>query len=69
MGDGYLRQMEGAPNITLNAFYYLYCKDMAKKLRNTTKLNKVNIIESKTPPYLTEKKLTEITPLDIQRYA
>ena len=51
--------------MTLNAFYGLYCKDMDKKLRNTTKLNKANMIESKILPYLGEKKLAEITPLDI----
>lgn len=51
--------------MTLNAFYDLYCKDMDKKLRNTTKLNKANMIEPKILPYLGEKKLTEITPLNI----
>lgn len=61
----FLRQMEGTPDMTLNAFYGLYCKDMEKKLRNTTKLNKANMIESKILPYLGEKKLTENTPLDI----
>lgn len=61
----FLRQMEGTPDMTLNAFYGLYCKDMDKKLRNTTKLNKANMIESKILPYLGEKKLAEITPLDI----
>ena len=50
--------------MTLNAFYDLYCKDMDKKLRNTTKLNKANMIDSKILPYFGEKKLTEITPLD-----
>ena len=61
----FLRQMEGTPDMTLNAFYDLYRKDMDKKLRNTTKLNKANMIESKILPYLGEKKLAEITPLDI----
>lgn len=60
-----LRQMEGTPDMILNAFYDLYCKDMDKKLRNTAKLNKANMIESKILPYLGEKKLAEITPLDI----
>ena len=55
----FLRQMEGTPDMTLNAFYGLYCKDMDKKLRNTTKLNKANMIESKILPYLGEKKLAE----------
>ena len=61
----FLRQMEGTPDMTLNAFYDLYCKDMDKKLRNTTKFNKANMIESKILPYLGEKKLAEIAPLDI----
>lgn len=61
----FLCQMEGTPDMTLNAFYGLYCKDMEKKLRNTTKLNKANIIESKILTYLGEKKLMETTPLDI----
>ena len=61
----FLRQMEGTPDMTLNAFYDFYCKDMDKKLRNTTKLNKANMIESKILPYFGEKKLTEIMPLDI----
>lgn len=43
----FLRQVEGTPDMTLNAFYDLYCKDMDKKLRNTTKINKANMIESK----------------------
>ena len=29
----FLRQMEGTPDMTLNAFYDLYCKGMDKKLR------------------------------------
>lgn len=61
----FLRQMKGTPDMTLNAFYDFYCKDMEKKLRNTTKLNEANMIESKIPPYLGEKKLMEITPLDV----
>lgn len=61
----FLRQTKGTPDMTLNAFYDLYCKDMDKKLRNTTKLNKTNMIESKILPYLGEKKLVEIRPLDI----
>lgn len=61
----FLRQMEGTPDTTLNAPYDLYRKDMDKKLRNTTRLNKANMIESKTLPYLGDKKLAEITPLDI----
>lgn len=61
----FLRQMEGTPDMTLSAFYELYCRDMEKKLRNTTKVNKANMIETKILPYLGEKKLAEITPLDI----
>lgn len=61
----FLRQMEDAPDMTFNAFYDLHCKDMDKKLRNTAKLNKANMIESKIRPYLDDKKLTDITPLDI----
>lgn len=57
--------MEGTPDMTLSAFYELYCRDMEKKLRNTTKVNKANMIETKILPYLGEKKLAEITPLDI----
>lgn len=64
-GVDLLRQMEGTPDMTLDAFYDLYCKDMDKKLRNTTKPNKANMIESKILPYFGKKKLTEITPLDI----
>lgn len=36
----FLRQMEGAPDMTLNAFYDLYRADTDKKLRNTTKANR-----------------------------
>lgn len=61
----FLRQMEGTPDMTLNAFYDLYRADTEKKLRNTTKANKANMIETKILPYLGEKKLSEITPLDI----
>lgn len=61
----FLRQMEGTPDMTFSAFYELYCRDMEKKLRNTTKVNKANMIETKILPYLGEKKLAEITPLDI----
>lgn len=59
------RQMEGAPDMTLNAFYDLYREDTQKKLRNTTRANKANMIETKILPYLGEKRLSEITPLDI----
>lgn len=61
----FLRQMEGTPDMTLNAFYDLYRADTDKKLRNTTKANKANMIETRILPYLGEKKLSEITPLDI----
>lgn len=59
------RQMEGAPDMTLNVFYDLYREDTQKKLRNTTRANKANMIETKILPYLGEKRLSEITPLDI----
>lgn len=36
-----------------------------KEVRNTTKINKANMIESKILPYLGERKLAEIAPLDI----
>lgn len=61
----FLRQMEGAPDMTLNAFYELYKKDIAKKVRITTQRGKQQLIETKILPYLGEKKLTDITPLDI----
>lgn len=61
----FLRQMEGTPDMTLNAFFELYQRDLEKKLRITTQRNKQQIIETKVLPYLGEKKLTEITPLDI----
>lgn len=61
----FLRQMEGTPDMTLNAFYDLYCADTDKKLRNTTKANKANMIETKILPYLGEKRISEIMPLDI----
>ncbi len=61
----FLRQMEGTPDMTLKAFYELYQRDLEKKLRITTQRNKQQIIETKVLPYLGERKLTEITPLDI----
>lgn len=61
----FLRQMEGTPDMTLNAFYELYKKDIAKKVRITTQRGKQQLIETKILPYLGEKRLTDITPLDI----
>lgn len=61
----FLRQMEGTPDMTLNAFYELYKNDIAKKVRITTQRGKQQLIETKILPYLGEKKLTDITPLDI----
>ena len=61
----FLRQMEGTPDMTLNAFYELYKKDIAKKVRITTQRGKQQLIETKILPYLGEKKLIDITPLDI----
>lgn len=61
----FLHQMEGTPDMTLSAFYELYCRDLEKKPHSTTKLNKANMIETKILPCLSEKKLTETTPLDI----
>lgn len=61
----FLRQMEGTPDMTLNAFYELYKNDIAMKVRITTQRGKQQLIETKILPYLGEKKLTDITPLDI----
>ena len=61
----FLRQMEGTPDMTLNAFYELYRRDLEQKLRVTTWRNKEHLIETKILPYLGDKRLTEITPLDI----
>lgn len=61
----FLRQKEGAPDMTIDAFYEPYQRDLEKKLRITTQRNKQQIIETKILSYLGEKKLTEITPLDI----
>lgn len=61
----FLRQMEGAPDMTLASFYELYCNDKDNRIRNTTKANKSHMIETKMLPYLGDKKLSEIIPLDI----
>lgn len=51
--------------MTLKAFYELYKKDIAKKVDVTIQCGKQQIIETKILPYLGEKKLAGITPLDI----
>lgn len=43
----FLRQMEGTPDMILNAFYELYKRDIAKKVRITTQRGKQQLIEAK----------------------
>lgn len=57
--------MESTPDMTPKAFYELYKKDIAKKVHVTIQCGKQQIIETKILPYLGEKKLACITPLDI----
>lgn len=51
--------------MTLNAFCELCKRDIAKKVRITTQRGKQQLIETNILPYLGEKKLTDMTPLDV----
>ena len=52
-------------DMTLEAFYELYEKDVKPKLKLNTWLSKENIIRTKILPYFAKRKLSEITARDV----
>ena len=52
-------------NMTLESFVTLYEENLRPKLRESTWINKRNIIETKILPYLGKRKMDEITSRDV----
>lgn len=57
--------MEDAPTMLFSEFYEVYTEDTKMRLRQTNRETKANMIESKILPFLSHKRLNEITALDI----
>lgn len=61
----FLRRIEGAPTMLFSEFYEIYAEDTKPRLRLNTWQTKAALIEGKILPYLGNKRVNEITPLDI----
>ena len=61
----FLMQKQANIDMSFEAFYELYKKDIQPKLKENTWLTKENIITKKILPYFGKRKLSEITARDI----
>ena len=61
----FLKRMEGAPTMLFSGFYQVYAEDVKPRLRRNTWESKAHIIETKILPYLGNKRVNEISSLDI----
>lgn len=59
--EEFKRSNSGCKDMTLNSLYERYQEDNAAKIRITTWDNKNNIVETKTLPFLGNRKINEIT--------
>lgn len=59
--EEFKRSNSGCKDMTLNSLYERYKEDNAAKIRITTWDNKNNIVETKTLPFLGNRKINEIT--------
>ena len=61
----FLKRMEGAPTMLFSEFYQVYAADVKPRLRRNTWESKAHMIETKILPYLGNKRVNEISSLDI----
>lgn len=61
----FLKRMEGAPTMLFSEFYHVYAEDVKPRLRQTTWESKTHMIETKILPFLGNKRVNEISSLDI----
>lgn len=58
----------GKPNILFKDFVNIFYTDKNKRIRETSMINKRNIVDSKLLPFFGEYKLDEITPAMIRQW-
>lgn len=64
----FLEQQQGNINMTFGEFWEVYKNDMKVRLRESTMITKVYIVELKVLPYFKDKPLNEIKPTDIREW-
>ena len=52
-------------DMTFEAFYEIYTKDMKARLKENSWITKQNIVETKILPYFGQRKISEITTKDV----
>lgn len=61
----FLKRMGGAPTMLFSEFYQVYADGVKPRLRRNTWESKAHMIETKILPYLGNKRVNEISSLEI----
>ena len=64
----FLERMQGTPDMTFQALYDLYIEDMSHRLRQTSIDSKKNVFKNRILPYLKDKPINQIQPIDIRNW-
>ena len=59
------QQSAGDLDMSFEAFYEIYTKDMKARLKENSWITKQNIVETKILPYFGQRKISEITTKDV----
>lgn len=64
----YLNKYANSASITFNNLYNIYIADKSARLRGTTIEIKQNMLKIHILPFFADKKINEVTPLDIRKW-
>ena len=64
----FLEKQAGSPDMRFQALYDLYIEDMSHRLRQNSVDGKKNVFKNRILPYFKDKKINEITPVDIRAW-
>lgn len=64
----FLQRRESSADITFGNLYHVYLEEMSTRLKYSTIIIKRNICETKILPYFENKKVDEITAVDIRQW-
>lgn len=64
----FLETLQGTPDMTFGALYELYAADLAAHTKESTRRNRVSLIERHILPFWKDRRLNEITPADVRSW-
>jgi len=64
----FLEQQQGNPDMTFGSLTELYRQDMNTRLRESTMITKMNMIDTKILPYFKDVPINQLKPSDIRKW-